>query len=135
MSIFADGNRGRTNMKKLAIIVALMSTPALAAEGTYTGEGKYISGRADTCMGTAWVLEVSGNQAHAKILPRTGRDRTRFADGIVNPDGTLSMSYVAPNDGSSRGVTIEGKFVGDSFEGRTESATCSYALKLQRQPG
>jgi hypothetical protein len=121
-------------MRKLAIplILILMTMPALAADGTYTGEGTYVSGRADSCMGTSWSFEVSGDQVHAKVLPKNGRDRTRFADGVIKPDGTLTMSYSVPNDGASRAVTIEGRFVGDSFEGTTNSATCTYALKLQR---
>ena len=124
---------GPTAMTRLALLLILIAAPAMAADGTYAGEGTFVSGRADSCMGTAWTFEVSGNQIHAKVLPRTGRDRTRFVDGVVNPDGTITMSYTVPYGGTSRTVTIEGKFVSEGFEGVSNSATCTYALKLQRQ--
>ncbi len=122
-----------------AIVFAMALTlpvlqPALAADGTYTGKGVYESGNPNTCRGVNWKLEVTGTNVAASVFRDTGSvaNSVSRTSGIIQPDGTLRMTYSAFGGSSSGQVNIELKLEGDRFVGYSQSQTCRYNITATR---
>jgi hypothetical protein len=115
------------------LVGLLLAGPALAADGSYSGSGVYVSGSGTNCQGTDWRLTIEGTAVRAKLIPpRLAPNKIRDIAGTMDTDGTIRMSYVTTYGDASGKVDIELKLEGDTISGFSQSQSCRYRITLQR---